>query len=129
MIRQNIFRQIPSQKCIIRFLIILSGMLTVNLMSAQNPAIMENIPLHQRWLFPIPDIKTDTSLSTSSEEQNKNIGIHLKSEEHTSELQSRGHLVCRLLLEKKNIRLDTSCASLSNNFISRFLYLIEKRHY
>src|SRR5690625_5455849 len=24
---------------------------------------------------------------------------HLRSEEHTSELQSRGHLVCRLLLE------------------------------
>src|SRR5690625_5496539 len=26
-----------------------------------------------------------------------------RSEEHTSELQSRGHLVCRLLLEKKII--------------------------
>src|SRR5690554_7231569 len=29
----------------------------------------------------------------------------LRSEEHTSELQSRPHLVCRLLLEKKNITL------------------------
>src|SRR5439155_15817022 len=29
----------------------------------------------------------------------------LRSEEHTSELQSRGHLVCRLLLEKKNHEL------------------------
>src|SRR5690625_5808288 len=28
-----------------------------------------------------------------------------RSEEHTSELQSRGHLVCRLLLEKKKIYL------------------------
>src|SRR5439155_20947032 len=28
----------------------------------------------------------------------------LRSEEHTSELQSRGHLVCRLLLEKKQKR-------------------------
>src|SRR5207249_11402770 len=28
-------------------------------------------------------------------------GIHLRSEEHTSELQSRFDLVCRLLLEKK----------------------------
>src|SRR5690625_2439151 len=27
--------------------------------------------------------------------------LHARSEEHTSELQSRGHLVCRLLLEKK----------------------------
>src|SRR5690625_5953286 len=26
---------------------------------------------------------------------------NLRSEEHTSELQSRGHLVCRLLLEKR----------------------------
>src|SRR5690625_5733966 len=29
------------------------------------------------------------------------VTIYLRSEEHTSELQSRGHLVCRLLLEKK----------------------------
>src|SRR3989442_13401038 len=28
--------------------------------------------------------------------------IHGRSEEHTSELQSRPHLVCRLLLEKNN---------------------------
>src|SRR5690625_6874595 len=27
--------------------------------------------------------------------------MRMRSEEHTSELQSRGHLVCRLLLEKK----------------------------
>src|SRR5690625_4558297 len=32
---------------------------------------------------------------------NKNILARIRSEEHTSELQSRGHLVCRLLLEKK----------------------------
>src|SRR5690625_5578322 len=29
---------------------------------------------------------------------------HGRSEEHTSELQSRGHLVCRLLLEKKKYK-------------------------
>src|SRR5437870_8203533 len=29
------------------------------------------------------------------------MGQFKRSEEHTSELQSRGHLVCRLLLEKK----------------------------
>src|SRR3712207_8157927 len=33
-----------------------------------------------------------------------------RSEEHTSELQSRQYLVCRLLLEKKN---NTSCPILS----------------
>src|SRR5690625_5844111 len=31
-----------------------------------------------------------------------------RSEEHTSELQSRGHLVCRLLLEKKKTTEYTS---------------------
>src|SRR5437870_9958857 len=30
------------------------------------------------------------------------VSVLPRSEEHTSELQSRGHLVCRLLLEKKN---------------------------
>ena len=37
-----------------------------------------------------------------------------RSEEHTSELQSRGHLVCRLLLEKKNkIRINPQSARLA----------------
>src|SRR5690625_6454356 len=41
----------------------------------------------------------------------------LRSEEHTSELQSRGHLVCRLLLEKKkktNQKRTTYINSLTN---------------
>src|SRR5690625_6453919 len=33
----------------------------------------------------------------------ESIGKRERSEEHTSELQSRGHLVCRLLLDKKNV--------------------------
>src|SRR3989442_6279087 len=39
-----------------------------------------------------------------------------RSEEHTSELQSRPHLVCRLLLEKKNhcsVRRSSESATLS----------------
>src|SRR5258708_16206126 len=35
-------------------------------------------------------------------------GIYKRSEEHTSELQSPDHLVCRLLLEKKNRTLPTT---------------------
>src|SRR5207253_9667252 len=35
----------------------------------------------------------------------------IRSEEHTSELQSRGHLVCRLLLEKKK-KNDGGCCAL-----------------
>src|SRR3712207_8040666 len=34
--------------------------------------------------------------------------IWSRSEEHTSELQSRQYLVCRLLLEKKKIKLCTT---------------------
>src|SRR5690554_7169879 len=33
------------------------------------------------------------------------MSIRFRSEEHTSELQSRPHLVCRLLLEKKKIKI------------------------
>src|SRR5256886_13227890 len=33
-----------------------------------------------------------------------------RSEEHTSELQSQSNLVCRLLLEKKKLRLQTRAA-------------------
>src|SRR6267378_884055 len=41
-----------------------------------------------------------------------------RSEEHTSELQSRRDLVCRLLLEKKNINsFSAPCASLSRSFV------------
>src|SRR3712207_9439311 len=32
------------------------------------------------------------------------LGLVVRSEEHTSELQSRQYLVCRLLLEKKKIK-------------------------
>src|SRR5690625_7099748 len=34
-------------------------------------------------------------------EKNQLVDADQRSEEHTSELQSRGHLVCRLMLEKK----------------------------
>src|SRR2546430_12811707 len=34
-------------------------------------------------------------------ESNRQLMLHVRSEEHTSELQSQSNLVCRLLLEKK----------------------------
>src|SRR2546428_3483470 len=37
-----------------------------------------------------------------------NCGTPMRSEEHTSELQSRSDIVCRLLLEKKKAALQTS---------------------
>src|SRR5690625_5382618 len=43
--------------------------------------------------------------SASTPVDYKDVG-NRRSEEHTSELQSRGHLVCRLLLEKKKQTQD-----------------------
>src|SRR5439155_18755928 len=40
-------------------------------------------------------------LEASAREVTGALASLVRSEEHTSELQSRGHLVCRLLLEKK----------------------------
>src|SRR2546422_6705919 len=39
-----------------------------------------------------------------------------RSEEHTSELQSRLHLVCRLLLEKKKKKETKGLPHMSNNY-------------
>src|SRR3989442_449584 len=43
----------------------------------------------------------------------------LRSEEHTSELQSRPHLVCRLLLEKKKILAEVNRQTLRGDVIHR----------
>src|SRR5439155_6756004 len=52
--------------------------------------------------FPGPtQTLTLMSLWTARKERESEPTLRDKSEEHTSELQSRGHLVCRLLLEKK----------------------------
>src|SRR2546422_5055125 len=48
-----------------------------------------------------------------AERQEDVVAVPLRSEDHTSELQSRLHLVCRLLLEKKNIREATEHEILS----------------
>src|SRR5258708_22406237 len=41
-----------------------------------------------------------------------------RSEEHTSELQSPDHLVCRLLLEKKKKKVMLGCSVSANNSTS-----------
>src|SRR5207253_10631834 len=47
-------------------------------------------------------IKGQSNLEFPIDEDRCNLwGISVRSEEHTSELQSRGHLVCRLQPEKK----------------------------
>src|SRR2546422_5465940 len=51
---------------------------------------------------PLPDASGEiTSTNTGSLKASTPSWMDTRSEEHTSELQSRLHLVCRLLLEKK----------------------------
>src|SRR5439155_19969614 len=63
--------------------------------------------LFRSWRVPPPGRAPARSISapiTSSPEtsrRRRTAGSRPRSEGHTSELQSRGHLVCRLLLEKK----------------------------
>src|SRR5271157_6389275 len=54
-------------------------------------------------LFPSRKYPSETPLSTAKASENVSTAATFssRSEEHTSELQSRPHLVCRLLLEKK----------------------------
>src|SRR3712207_8628329 len=68
-----------------------------------------------RWLWPITGRTTkSTDVDPAGKERERNdradlrhrwqrVRRHRRSEEHTSELQSRQYLVCRLLLEKKKI--------------------------
>src|SRR2546429_3402985 len=60
------------------------------------------------------DVKTGSGAFMKKEEDSARLaqvmvetGKRMRSEEHTSELQSRLHLVCRLLLEKKKITVLT----------------------
>src|SRR2546427_2963255 len=45
-------------------------------------------------------------------------GLHMRSEEHTSELQSQSNLVCRLLLEKKKNTPEPARSSGSSTLAS-----------
>src|SRR5690625_6454352 len=66
-------------------------------LSVHLPAEWQHIRPAVRAAAPPPPLLTTEELSAKfTELTRRQIG------EHTSELQSRGHLVCRLLLEKKN---------------------------
>src|SRR2546429_6441309 len=47
-----------------------------------------------------------------------------RSEEHTSELQSRLHLVCRLLLEKKKKNNSRSCTQSRHKMLTTCIHLV-----
>src|SRR5690606_40594782 len=63
--------------------------------------------VQQPYIPVLKAVKPVTRLVRAHAEQAEgvNVFVHIidRSEEHTSELQSRENLVCRLLLEKKNV--------------------------
>src|SRR5260370_32385853 len=66
--------------------------------------------------FPIVEITCRVSVPDSSNRRRARYSVLLlrttrppRSEEHTSELQSHLNLVCRLLLEKKNVLISSQC--------------------
>src|SRR5689334_24175162 len=63
------------------------------------------------WMMPVVAMLLSKAISYDQSANFCNLPLRLRacfahrSEEHTSELQSQFHLVCRLLLEKKKIKI------------------------
>src|SRR5690349_24127946 len=69
----------------------------------QKKATIQNLNKYYNHLFHRKYFFTHWS-STETKPDYVTCAVPTRSEEHTSELQSRRELVCRLLLEKKNTR-------------------------
>ena len=63
--------------------------------------------MFNNWSDLLPTVKKAFGALGKSNPKMVKAYMALRSEEHTSELQSRLHLVCRLLLEKKNNKPKT----------------------
>src|SRR5437762_12831602 len=70
-----------------------------------DPATADIYTLSLHDALPISPVSTTASRGTTSACTPGSAIVTSRSEEHTSELQSPMYLVCRLLLEKKNVPL------------------------
>src|SRR5690625_6460127 len=71
---------------------------------AENPETPEQVEISKEELVADDEVAAtvnETEIMGSKYNPAYRERKELRSEEHTSELQSRGHLVCRLLLQKK----------------------------
>src|SRR5690606_39579084 len=70
-------------------------------MKDHSKTVRPRLPLPQRRKRPTPAFSTSQGPFRTCLRPFEPVGSTTRSEEHTSELQSRENLVCRLLLEKK----------------------------
>src|SRR5690625_5802351 len=82
------------------------SVIDMNMEFVQQHSGKINIIFHEEKSNP----KTIETPNLIHHEQLQYIDEQFRSEEHTSELQSRGHLVCRLLLEEKRNDADAQTA-------------------
>src|SRR5690625_7110123 len=86
------------QRDIVNFILPgLSGKVEIDLSGAQNQAL----DLFRVGLRRVVDDQLEAAVGQVVQRRCRLLEPQQRSEEYTSELQSRGHLVCRLLLEKK----------------------------
>src|SRR5947209_14504265 len=72
-----------------------------SIISGWYSCLLESLPAHttaKSWR--LNDLQKPTSCLSAPQQARRGEAL-VRSEEHTSELQSRQYLVCRLLLEKK----------------------------
>src|SRR5256885_12906461 len=102
----------------ISFTYLLSALLAVSFFFFNDTATTEiyTLSLHDALPISMPPPRTMLasmlSPSHSADSATPITGTRVRSEEHTSELQSPCNLVCRLLLEKKKINPSSRCRTL-----------------
>src|SRR3712207_8287190 len=69
----------------------------------------DRLALHEPVLHQGPPRRREIDDRVGQARQGGQLDRSLRSEEHTSELQSRQYLVCRLLLEKKKQMTQSPC--------------------
>src|SRR5690625_5822708 len=75
---------------------------TIADIAAYAPPKNETLKQMKQWRKEAEQVPTEVKLRFREKMKQLIEEKSKRSEEHTSELQSRGHLVCRLLLEKEN---------------------------
>src|SRR3989442_13671294 len=64
-------------------------------------SLHDALPIFKQLMQTFESARIQTAARAVGVAQAARAAVWMRSEEHTSELQSRPHLVCRLLLEKK----------------------------